>query len=575
MNPKVKIGAVAALAAVAVAASSVASATTAVAAPAKGAQAALASPDLSVSNIQAHLNQFQSIASSNGGNRYSGSAGYTASLNYVKGKLDAAGYTTTIQNFSYNGRTHSNLIANWPSGPASPTLMMGSHLDSVSAGPGINDNGSGSATLLELALTVANLKPNLNKHLRFAWWAAEEAGLVGSKYYVQNTGTSGVDTYLNFDMTASPNAGYFVYDDVPAIQKVFNDFYATKNIPTEIETEGDGRSDHTAFKNAGVKVGGIFTGAETRKTSAQAAKWGGQANVAFDRCYHSSCDTTSNINATALDVNADAIANAVWKLGVNDTQQTNDYSLSVNPASATVQAGSSTSATVSTQITSGSAQSVSLSASGAPAGTTVSFSPSTVNSGQSSTVNIATSSSTPAGAYTITLNGSAASGAKSATFRLTVGGQPPVDDYSVSLSPSSATVQPGGSTTASLSTAVTTGSSRQLSLSASGAPAGTTVSFSPSTINSGDSSTVNIATSSTTPAGTYTITVNATGPATHSATFSLTVSGGQGGNEWAAWKSYAAGDIVTYGGSSYRCIQAHTAYPGWEPPNVPALWQKI
>ncbi|MEV4095396.1 M28 family peptidase [Streptosporangium saharense] len=574
MNPKVKLGAVAVLAAVAMAASSVASATTAVAAPAASTNAALAAPDLSVSNIQAHLQQFQSIANSNGGNRSSGSAGYTASLNYVKNKLEAVGYTTQTQSFSYNGRTHYNLIANWPSGPASPTFMLGSHLDSVTAGPGINDNGSGSATLLELALTIANLKPNLNKHLRLAWWGAEELGLVGSRYYVQNGGASGVDTYLNFDMTASPNPGYFVYDDVPAIQKVFNDYYASKNIPTEIETEGDGRSDHTAFKNAGVKVGGVFTGAETRKTSAQAAKWGGQANVAFDRCYHSSCDTTSNINATALDINADAIANAVWKLGVTDAPS-NDYSLSVNPSSATVQAGSSTTATLSAQLVSGSSQSVSLSASGAPAGTTVSFSPSTLNVPGNSTVTIATSASTPAGTYTITLNGSAASGAKSATFRLTVGGQPPTDDYAISVNPSSLNVQPGASATSTVSTQTTSGNAQSVSLSASGAPSGTTVSFSPATVTSGGSSTVTVATSASTPPGNYTITVNASGTVTRTATITLTVSGGQGGTEWAAWKPYAVGDVVTYSGSSYRCIQAHTAYPGWEPPNVPALWQRL
>ncbi|GAA3102905.1 M28 family peptidase [Streptosporangium carneum] len=574
MNPKVKLGAVAALAAVAVAASSVVSATTAAAAPAAGTQAALAAPDLSVGNIQAHLSQFQSIASSNGGNRASGTGGYTASLNYIKNKLDAAGYTTTVQNFSSGGRTHSNLIANWPSGPASPTFMIGSHLDSVNAGPGINDNGSGSASLLELALNVASIKPNLNKHLRFAWWGAEELGLLGSKYYVQNGGASGVDTYLNFDMTASPNPGYFVYDDVPAIEKVFKDYYATKNIPTEIETEGDGRSDHSAFKNAGVKVGGVFTGASNRKTTAQASKWGGQANQPFDRCYHSSCDTTSNINATALDINADGMANVLWKLAVTDAPQ-NDYSLSVNPASATVQAGSSTTATVNTQTTSGSAQTVSLSASGAPSGTTVSFSPSSVSSGQSSTVTVSTSAGTPSGTYTINLNGSAASGAKSTSFRLTVNGQPPTDDYSVSVNPASATVQPGESATATVSTAITTGGSRPVSLSASGAPSGTTVSFSPATINSGDSSTLNIATSSNTPTGNYTITINATGPTTRTTTFTLTVNGGQTGSEWTAWKTYATGDVVTYGGSSYRCLQGHTAYPGWEPPNVPALWQKI
>ncbi|MFD0884884.1 M28 family peptidase [Streptosporangium algeriense] len=574
MNPKVKLGAVAVLAAVAMAASSVASATTAVAAPAAGTNAALAAPDLSVSNIQAHLQQFQSIASSNGGNRSSGSAGYTASLNYVKNKLEAVGYTTQTQSFSYNGRTHYNLIANWPSGPSSPTLMLGSHLDSVTNGPGINDNGSGSATLLELALTVANLKPNLSKHLRLAWWGAEELGLIGSKYYVQNGGANGVDTYLNFDMTGSPNPGYFVYDDVPAIQKVFNDYYASKNIPTEIETEGDGRSDHAAFKSAGVKVGGVFTGASTRKSSAQAAKWGGTAGQPFDRCYHSACDTTSNINVTALDVNADAIAHAVWKLGVNDAP-VNDYSLSVSPSSATVQAGSSTTTTLSTQLVSGSSQTVSLSASGAPSGTTVSFSPSTVGTPGNSTVTISTSPSTPTGTYTITLNGSATSGTKSTSFRLTVGGEPPTDDYSISVNPSSLTVQPGASATSTVNTQTISGNAQSLSLSASGAPSGTTVSFSPSTVTSGGSSTVTVTTSSSTPTGTYTITIAASGSVTRTATVSLTVSGSQGGNEWAAWKTYATGDVVTYGGSSYRCLQGHTAYPGWEPPNVPALWQKI
>jgi len=86
-------------------------------------------------------------------------------------------------------------------------------------------------------------------------------------------------------------------------------------VPTEIETEGDGRSDHASFKNAGIPVGGLFTGASRTKTSAQAAKWGGTAGQAFDRCYHSSCDTTSNINDTALDRNSDALAHAVWTLG--------------------------------------------------------------------------------------------------------------------------------------------------------------------------------------------------------------------------------------------------------------------
>ncbi|SFK19700.1 Zn-dependent metalloprotease [Streptosporangium canum] len=430
-------------------------------------------PDIPVANVTAHLNQLQSIASSNGGNRASATSGYTASLNYIKGRLDAAGYTTTVQNFTYNGQTHSNLIANWPAGPASPTIMLGSHLDSVSSGPGINDNGSGSASLLEVALTLANRNPTLDKHVRFAWWGAEELGLRGSQYYVQNGGATGVETYLNFDMTASPNPGYFVYDDSPAIEKIFKDYYATLNVPTEIETEGDGRSDHAPFKNAGVPVGGVFTGASSVKSSAQATKWGGTAGQAFDRCYHSACDTTSNINSTALDRNADAIANALWKLAVGDTPTpTDDYSISASPSSASVQPGQSAGTTLSTQVTSGNAQAIALSASGLPAGATASFSPANINSGQSSAVTIATSASTPTGTYTVNLNADGASADRSATFTLTVGG-------------------------------------------------------------------------------------------------------GQGGTTWQTWTLYAAGDTVTYNGVGYRCLQGHTSLPGWEPPNVPALWQQL
>ncbi len=128
------------------------------------------------------------------------------------------------------------------------------------------------------------------------------------------TERSKIDAYLNFDMIGSPNPGYFVYDDDPKLEGVFKEFFAAKNIQTEIETEGDGRSDHAPFKNAGVRVGGLFSGADYIKTAAQAQKWGGTAGQAFDRCYHASCDTTANINDTALDNNSDAIAHAIWTL---------------------------------------------------------------------------------------------------------------------------------------------------------------------------------------------------------------------------------------------------------------------
>ncbi|MEV7107007.1 M28 family metallopeptidase [Streptomyces atroolivaceus] len=279
--------------------------------------AAAVAPDIPLANVRAHLTQLQSIATANGGNRAHGRAGYKASVDYVKAKLDAAGYTTTLQQFTSGGATGYNLIADWPGGDPNQVLMAGSHLDSVSSGAGINDNGSGSAAVLETALAVSRAQLAPDKHLRFAWWGAEELGLVGSKYYVNNLATaerSQLAGYLNFDMIGSPNAGYFVYDDDPVIEQTFKNYFAGLSVPTEIETEGDGRSDHAPFKSAGVPVGGLFTGASNTKSSAQAQKWGGTAGQSFDRCYHSSCDTTANINDTALDRNSDAVAHAVWTL---------------------------------------------------------------------------------------------------------------------------------------------------------------------------------------------------------------------------------------------------------------------
>ncbi|MFF9849730.1 M28 family metallopeptidase [Streptomyces litmocidini] len=284
--------------------------------------AAVTPPDISLANVKQHLADLQSIATANGGNRAHGRTGYKASIDFVKAKLDAAGYTTTLQQFSYNGATGYNLIADWPGGDPNQVIMSGSHLDSVTAGPGINDNGSGSAAILETALAVSRAQLQPTKHLRFGWWGAEELGLVGSKYYVNNlpsTERSKISGYLNFDMIGSPNPGYFVYDDDPTIEQTFKNYYAGLGIPTEIETEGDGRSDHAPFKNVGIPVGGLFSGADYTKTSAQAQKWGGTAGQAFDRCYHASCDTTANINDTALDRNADAIAYAVWNLSSGTT----------------------------------------------------------------------------------------------------------------------------------------------------------------------------------------------------------------------------------------------------------------
>ncbi|KIZ16747.1 M28 family metallopeptidase [Streptomyces natalensis] len=273
-------------------------------------------PDIDVKAVKADLDQLQSIADANGGNRAHGKAGYKASVDFIKGKLDKAGFTTQIQEFDNNGAKGYNVIADWPGGDEGKTVMAGAHLDSVDAGPGINDDGSGSAGILEVALAVAKsgLKPA--KHLRFAWFGDEEDGMVGSRAYVDKLGAdkSKIDSYLNFDMIGSPNPGYFVYDDDSRLEKVFKDWFATKKIATEKETEGDGRSDHASFKDAGIPVGGLFSGADYIKTQQQAKNWGGEAGKAFDACYHQSCDTSKNLDEKALDINTDAIAHAIWQL---------------------------------------------------------------------------------------------------------------------------------------------------------------------------------------------------------------------------------------------------------------------
>ena len=161
--------------------------------------------------------------------------------------------------------------------------------------------------------------------MRFAWWGAEESGLVGSKFYVNSLSQAERDNialYLNFDMVGSPNYVRFVYDgdgDVgpagpagsAAIEDLFNGFYAVTGSGLRA-TPFDGRSDYGPFIAEGVDIpaGGLFTGAEGIKTPAQVAIYGGTAGQQYDPCYHAACDTFANNNDAVLDLNSDAIASA-------------------------------------------------------------------------------------------------------------------------------------------------------------------------------------------------------------------------------------------------------------------------
>ncbi len=239
--------------------------------------------------------------------------------------LAQAGSTALVRIDPPEQRPQINVIAELPGKNTSNVVMAGAHLDSVQRGPGINDNGSGSAALLEIGQQLANNKPQ--NTLRFAWWGAEESGLLGSEAYVATRTQAELDEialYLNFDMVGSPNYVFMVYDGdetgfpapvvVPegsvAIEDVFESFYTWKNVPYD-DAQFSGRSDYQAFILNDIPAGGLFTGAEVVKTPEQVLLWGGTAGEQFDPCYHEACDTIDNVSLTALDVNSDAIAFAV------------------------------------------------------------------------------------------------------------------------------------------------------------------------------------------------------------------------------------------------------------------------
>jgi Zn-dependent M28 family amino/carboxypeptidase len=220
-----------------------------------------------------------------------------------------------------------NLIAETKGGDKSEQVITGAHLDSVAAGPGINDNGSGTSSILEIAEEMAEARVKPRRQLKFAFWGAEEAGLLGSEHYVESLGTGVSDVYanLNFDMVGSPNYVRFVYDGDASdsstagppgsaqIEALFNDYFASQGLATD-PTAFDGRSDYGPFIAVGVPAGGLFTGAEGVKTAEQAAVYGGTAGLPYDPCYHEACDTIANLSTKALGEMSDGAAHAALTL---------------------------------------------------------------------------------------------------------------------------------------------------------------------------------------------------------------------------------------------------------------------
>jgi Zn-dependent M28 family amino/carboxypeptidase len=237
------------------------------------------------------------------------------------------GNTTIKLNAGVKTEMTRNVIAQTKTGSTADVVMLGAHLDSVPDGPGINDNGSGVAAVLETALQLGS-SPQVRNAVRFGFWGAEEVGLKGSINYVESLDEEqlkDIALYLNFDMLASPNPGYFTYDGdqsappdpegpVPripegsaGIERAMSAYLNAAGKPPQ-DTGFDGRSDYDGFTQAGIPAGGIFSGGESKMSEEQAKLWGGTAGEPFDPNYHKKTDTLDHIDRTALEISGGGVA---------------------------------------------------------------------------------------------------------------------------------------------------------------------------------------------------------------------------------------------------------------------------
>jgi Zn-dependent M28 family amino/carboxypeptidase len=206
---------------------------------------------------------------------------------------------------------YPNVVAETPRGDANHMVLLGAHLDSVPAGPGVNDDGSGTSFQLELAEQLAKAGTPPRNKIRFLWFGGEEDGLVGSQYYAAHLSDAEVartDMMLDTDMIASPNFARLVYDGDGStfgsevsgppgsgtVEQVLTDYWSKRGMVSE-PIPFDGRSDYVGFINRGIPAGGVFAGAEAPKTAAQVAKYGGVQGEQLDPCYHEACDTYSTV----------------------------------------------------------------------------------------------------------------------------------------------------------------------------------------------------------------------------------------------------------------------------------------
>jgi Iap family predicted aminopeptidase len=207
-------------------------------------------------------------------------------------------------------RRTRNVIAERPGRRSGRVAMIGAHLDSVREGPGINDNGSGVASVLALAERLRD-----RRGLRFGFWGAEELGLYGSRAYVASLSSAErrrLAGYINLDMVGSPNAARYVYGAGRAREAIEQALRARKLAFDEISIGAS--SDHAPFDDAGVSAAGLYAGGDERKTARQARAYGGRAGRPLDSCYHRRCDMLARVDPKVLAELADAAGRALVRI---------------------------------------------------------------------------------------------------------------------------------------------------------------------------------------------------------------------------------------------------------------------
>ena len=270
----------------------------------------------------AQLAELQRITDAAGGTRPTPSPGYDAAVDHVAAVLRAAGWdvaTPTYQVEGEPGSGYRNVVAQTRSGDPAHAVMAGAHLDSVPEGPGVNDNGSGVASLLQIAEQMGG-SPGFPAMVRLAFWGSEEDDLDGSTGYVDGldrAGRAAIALYVNLDMVASPNGGYFVQGGTGRRDEAGPEGSATvaQVLTDQLTRVGavadrdrfDGESDYAAFVTAGIPSAGVLAGDDKDKTDAQAKAWGGRAGEEFDPCYHAACDRLDDLDRTALGRFTDAV----------------------------------------------------------------------------------------------------------------------------------------------------------------------------------------------------------------------------------------------------------------------------